>query len=265
MKRPAIETLNRRAYAGRVALQTYRQERGLSAAERAILEKIRPRLAGKRLLDIGVGGGRTTPYLLSLSSDYFAIDYSPSLVELTRSRFALDSVYCCDVRRMDRFADRSFDFVLFSFNGIDYMSHEDRLKALGEIGRVLAPGGLFLFSSHNRNLLHQPGTMANRFNRRPAMRSFRRRLRALLLAPRHWRMRRHEIRTDEYAIVNDSGLHYSLLTYYVSPYYQLKQFAITGFTVEGVYDTMGNGATNEDLSPWIHYLVSRRVTVQNQM
>ncbi len=50
---------------------------------------------------------------------------------------------------MDGLKDNSFDFVLFSFNGMDSFSHKDRIAALGEIRRVLRNDGIFYFLSHN--------------------------------------------------------------------------------------------------------------------
>jgi SAM-dependent methyltransferase len=41
------------------------------------LEKVRDWVRGRPIMDIGVGTGRTTPYLLDLSPDYVGIDYSP--------------------------------------------------------------------------------------------------------------------------------------------------------------------------------------------
>src|SRR5713226_8305950 len=145
----AMEAINRRAYGRGYALEAYGSAADLSIAERAIFQTLGPRITGKRLLDIGVGGGRTTGFMLELSRDYTAIDYCEGFVDAVKAKFGLDSVYCCDVRDMRRFADRAFDFVLFSFNGLDYVSHEGRLKALAEINRVLANGGLLVFSTHN--------------------------------------------------------------------------------------------------------------------
>ena len=54
---------------------------------------------------------------------------------------------------MKLFEDSSFDFILFSFNGIDYMNHDERIRTLREIRRILKTGGYFCFSTHNLNFL----------------------------------------------------------------------------------------------------------------
>ncbi|ELP52058.1 methyltransferase type 11 domain protein [Microcystis aeruginosa TAIHU98] len=54
-----------------------------------------------------------------------------------------------DARNLEQFADNYFDFILFSFNDIDYISHADRFLVLEEISRIGKAGGYFCFSSHN--------------------------------------------------------------------------------------------------------------------
>lgn len=252
-----MDTLNHTAYEGRFALKTYSDPRGLMPAESAILESLRPRIIGKTLLDIGVGGGRTTPFLLEMSRDYTAIDYSEGLVQQVKGKFGLDSVYCCDVRDMSRFPDDRFDFILFSFNGLDCIAHEGRLKALGEIRRVLKRGGVFLFSSHNRAVIDEAHRAAAGGFRYSVATSLRRKIWKVLLTPRRFRLRRHEMATSEYAIVNDSGLRYSLLLYYISIRSQIDQLKKMEFSVEGMYDMQGDPADHGDRSPWIHYLVTK--------
>lgn len=44
--------------------------------ERVILGNIQDEILGREILDIGVGGGRTTLHLLALSSRYVGIGYS---------------------------------------------------------------------------------------------------------------------------------------------------------------------------------------------
>ena len=108
-------------------------------------------VSGARMLDIGVGGGRTTAYFLDRVGSYVGVDYSPELVEACRERFPGADVSLGDARHLARFPDGSFDFVLFSFNGIDYVSQHGRHQVLAEVRRVLATGGTWMFSTHNRD------------------------------------------------------------------------------------------------------------------
>jgi SAM-dependent methyltransferase len=61
------------------------------AAEAMILLRYKEAFAGKRVLDLGVGAGRTTQYLAPLAADYLGIDVSPAMLALARalSRCAL--------------------------------------------------------------------------------------------------------------------------------------------------------------------------------
>src|SRR4051812_36923510 len=137
-----------REYASRAALQP---------PEQAILDVIRPELAGVRMLDIGVGGGRTTVHFAPLVASYVGTDFAPAMIEACRKRFAgslAESVAfeVCDARETGRFGRESFGFVLFSFNGLDTIfDPAERMDALGQIQEVLSPGGLFVLSTLNLN------------------------------------------------------------------------------------------------------------------
>ncbi len=251
-----MDQLNRSAYARPSTARVLERANGLQEGERVILEKIGSQVRGKRILDIGVGGGRTTHYLLGLSHQYTAIDYVPSIVEAARRRFGISSIYCCDARDMRRFEDGSFDFILFSFNGLDYIPHEDRLSALREIRRTLAPGGLFMFSSHNLSGDAAAAPWKQR-NRQLSVRFAKDCLLALWAMPRHWWMRQHEVRGDGYAILNDSGLGYSLLTYYIELRAQLEQLATIGFVGAEAFDVRGRSTVEDHGSLWIYYLAAK--------
>lgn len=101
------------------------------------------------VLDLGCGTGRTTAVLDRMGFDVVGVDVSEPMIHRARTLFPHLEFESGDVRDL-RFADESFEYVLFSFNGLDYVQPEgDRYVALREIWRVLNPGGTFVFSSHN--------------------------------------------------------------------------------------------------------------------
>ncbi len=110
--------------------------------------------AGTRLLDIGIGAGRTTRILAPRVKSYVGIDYAERMVRRARERFPGLALEVADAADLSRFADASFDTVLFSFNGLGVLpTDEARARCFREVARVLAPGGAFLFSLHNSRCL----------------------------------------------------------------------------------------------------------------
>jgi SAM-dependent methyltransferase len=106
--------------------------------------------AGIAILDLGVGGGRTTPYLSSLASRYVGADYAAEMVAICRKKFPDVEFQKVDVVDLSRFASASFDAVVMAYNGIDNLiSDESRCRAWREMHRVLRPKGVLIFSSHN--------------------------------------------------------------------------------------------------------------------
>lgn len=144
---------NQQVYRDPRIVQHYAQLQQLQAAEQKILDQLQPHLATMKMLDLGVGGGRTTQHFSPLVAEYVGLDYSPTMITACQARFTnnpagLDFVVG-DARDLSCFEADYFDLVLFSFNGLDYIEHHDRLQALQEIHRVGKPGGYFVFSSHN--------------------------------------------------------------------------------------------------------------------
>lgn len=224
--------------------------------EEAIFERLKPWLAGKRILDIGVGGGRTTRRLLQLSADYTGIDYSASFVERAQRRFPGVRILRCDARDLTPFEDASFDFVMFSLNGIDYVGHEDRLQILREVCRVLRRSGYFSFSSHNRDHAQ--------FKRMPwqegaalSWNHLKTCVRAALFLPRHWRMRKHDVHRPDYSIINDIAHDFALMTYYIPVAKQIEQLGRHGFGEIEAYDLEGRQISGDRADPWVFYLARK--------
>lgn len=247
---------NRSAFVRQDVIKYYLNAEELLPAEKAILNRISPSLQEARLLDLGVGGGRTTPHLLTLSRHYTGVDYVADYVEAMKAKYPEASFVLDDARKLEKLDDNSYDFVLFSYNGIDCVSHEGRLEILNAVQRVLRPGGTFMFSSHNRNYEYfglLPWQRKIVFNKSYLIFL----LHCLYHLPKHYRMKRLEQFTDDYAIVNDGDHRFSLLLYYISIDKQKEQLSKAGFVDVEAFDQSGEPVGSDSASHWIYYLAQK--------
>jgi SAM-dependent methyltransferase len=120
----------------------------LSPCERLLFDEyLHPEMA---ILDLGVGGGRTTPYLSSIAASYVGVDYAPEMIAVCRKKFPALEFELGSAADLSSFAASSFHAVVMAFNALDYVvPDEARFRALQEIHRVLKPEGILIFSSHN--------------------------------------------------------------------------------------------------------------------
>lgn len=226
----SAQRLNAEAWDNPKAAHIYRKADGLLPAECAILDAHAAEVAQARLLDLGVGTGRTTPHLMARCRAYVGIDYAAAMLERAAARFPAAELYQADARYLGPWEDGSFDVAVFSYNGMDYVGHDDRLQVLQEVHRVLRPGGLFLFSTHNRDV-DVPAAWSLRnlhLSANPARTAYNSYLYVSGIANSR-RAKPLERSEDEYALTNDPGLHYRLVTYYISRPAQLAQLERAGF------------------------------------
>jgi ubiquinone/menaquinone biosynthesis C-methylase UbiE len=236
----------------------------LTPPERVLLEAIGTQWGSTVMLDLGVGAGRTAFTFGAICRRYVGIDYVPRMIELSRERVGETDrrrFEVGDARDLSRFRDGEFDVVLFSFNGIDNISHEDRRVALNEIRRVLREGGTFLFSAHSLNVF--PFRLT-----RPDV-SWRRPLRALRFHAgalrRYWKLRSANRAVDVAAVrargwaelVSDAH-RFEMHIYHVSPAEQQRQLRAAGFRDSTILDLRGKPLTDADAAvsrdDWLHYL-----------
>lgn len=104
---------------------------------------------GARVLDLGVGTGRTTPFLVARSASYVGVDYAASMVAAARRLHPGVQIREGDATDLAEFGDGSMDVIVFSYNGIDYLSDADRDRCFDACRRILSAGGIFIFSTHN--------------------------------------------------------------------------------------------------------------------
>ena len=127
---------------------------GLWQSEKIIFDKyINPH---SKILDLGCGAGRTTFGLYELGfRDVIGLDLSEKMIaaaqKLARDKDTKVSFVAGNACALS-FESSVFDTVIFSFNGIMTIpSKEMRQKAFDEIYRVLRPGGIFIFTTHDIN------------------------------------------------------------------------------------------------------------------
>ncbi len=137
-------------------VSAYNALEGLTPAEARLVHRWVP--AGLRVLDLGVGTGRTYPALSERSATYIGVDYSEEMVKAARQRFPDGCFVVGDAVDLSEFETGSFDVVVFSYNGLDYLHpFVKRSTALDEIHRVLAAGGTAILSTHNpRAVIRRP-------------------------------------------------------------------------------------------------------------
>ncbi|MGH8778080.1 class I SAM-dependent methyltransferase [Paraburkholderia sp.] len=265
---PSFDQINRRAWNSRDALREFtRDKTWTDPGEEAAFAWCESECHDQPLLDIGIGAGRTIPLMKQISSDYTGIDYTASLLDEARARFPDTTLHQMDARDMSALPSSHYALTAFSWNGIDCVSYEDRVLILKEMFRVTRPGGLVLFSSHNRD---GPGfreniwTLMPRFTFNPLRYGWRtlRTMRVLPLSSynyvRHSRFHRNH---EGYSIKTASAHYFGILIVYTTLIEQRRQLASLGF-MPGVAFSCSDGhcigdAVQTDDAWWLHFVARK--------
>ena len=116
-------------------------------------------IAGKRVLALAGGGGWHPILFAELGAETTVLDISArqlrTVRELARARGVKLRVLQGDMRDLSRFADGSFDLVWHS-HSIVFVP--DAARVIAEVGRVLAPGGVYRASTMHPVTLRLYGT-----------------------------------------------------------------------------------------------------------
>lgn len=213
--------------------------KGLTDKEQQAIDQYFTVEEGK-ILDLGCGTGRTTAVLDKMGFHVIGADLSESYLE-EACEVTSDVDFCVSDATSLPFNDETFDYVLFSYNGIDdIMPEGKRYMALLEIQRVLKPEGIFLFSTHNFWSLFS----FNLFKPQQIMQTL---IFWLLNIHPRWLLTRYKM---DIAVQDGPRANY-----YIRPTAQRQQLEACGFTVIETVET--NKSFRNKFHRW-HYYVAKK-------
>ena len=208
------------------------------------------------MLELGCGSGRLSGHLIEVARNVHGIDIAPAMVAHCRAAYPSGTFSVGDLRDLSQFGSACFEAVVAPFNVLDVLDDAERNDVLGQIARVVVPGGLLIMSSHN--LAFAPSIERPWHIDRGDLRGL---LRSLTHAPRRMRNRRRlaplQRRLPGYSILNDEAHDFALLHYYVSPDAQALQLQEHGFALLECLDLDGRPLTAGDSAaacPELHYV-----------
>lgn len=226
----------------------YKNLSELKPVENVLLSRFRNVLRGQPVLEIGIGGGRTTAPLLQITDSYVGIDFSREMILAARQKFPGVDLRVCDARDMSMFRDGQFAGIFFLGGGMDDIVAE-RSRILKEIHRVLG-SGVFIFMSHNFDAHNMRRCLKNRprLSRDPSVLIHDNLLRARSYVSYVYNWLRSTLRQEGYAIYNEYEVSLAkrsergmiLPTFYTRRDAQVRQLHDHGFSQVEVLDQNGN-------------------------
>lgn len=238
----------------------------LDRGEERVLCRVAHDVRNRPILDLGVGAGRTVPMICLLSDDYVGVDYTRAMVDLCRRRYPDQSFRLLDARDLTAFPARHFHLAFFSFNGIDSVGHDDRERIVAEVRRVVAPGGYFVFNSHNYDGPDRPNRpwhlrpipTASAMGSRATVSHM---VRQLIALPKNLanyrRLGRLSVDDGRYAFASNPAHNYGLLMYYGALGETTALLKRYGFDTVEVFTNSGelvDDGSDVSSCPWLYYV-----------
>lgn len=276
MKLDGVSSTNLAAMRSHGTVTHYASATYVDPGEKILYDSIAEEAAGKPILDIGVGGGRTVGPLTAISSDYTAVDYAPEMVTAFRQRFPGLRIEHANAADLHMFDDASMFLVVFSCCGLDMVGRADRHKILREVRRVLVPRGAFIFAIHNLDSeLREPSLLDFISAPSPALNPFKlmRNVTASMhrtyLRMQNFRKLKHLVeRHADWAILNTKYHDFGTMHHYITVGAQRSELAEAGFAPDPlVYTNEGSpirGATSTTrIMHWMARAPERATPVAN--
>lgn len=252
------EAINGRLYRDSNLVRYYSGVK-LSPPEAVALVRYGAEINGQTVLDLGCGAGRLAAYLRPLIGHYVGVDVSEHMVAYCQRAFPELEFQQGDMRQLTGLKTAAFDVVFAVANLFDAVSHAERLQVLTEVRRVLVPGGLLIFSAHNRNDFHAGAGPTLQYTRNP-LKQVQNLFEYLQARSNHRRIQPLQQFAEDFALINDSGNNYHTLHYYITQAAQRVQLQDAGFEVLECLDEQGRTLQTDDddsLFNSLHYVARR--------
>lgn len=136
-----------------------RDELDQKPLDRGLLAAVAELAGAGRLLDLGCGPGHVTAYLARHHRDVLGIDLSPEMVAIARRRHPELSFEVGSMLGLE--LDGGAVAGIVALYSVIHLDAAERAAALGEMARVLAPGGWLLLAFHIESEDHPPGDVAH--------------------------------------------------------------------------------------------------------
>jgi ubiquinone/menaquinone biosynthesis C-methylase UbiE len=241
----SLAEANRTSYNSLNSVEAYASVIGLKKPEQTALALLKAEAPFKRMLDIGVGAGRTTPYFAEIAEEYIGIDYSENMIKHCRQKFQKwpkITFAVADARKLSAFEENYFDFVLDS-GALDSVEHEDRLWILHEIWRINRAGGYFFFATSNLDAMLRYCKAELSANPKILARTILKLLLIRRLNSEMWKHIRGKHSNLEHTMFITGADDWGLKTYCITPKAQINQLKDAGFNNIQMYDVQGKRIT----------------------
>lgn len=126
-------------------------------AYRDVPQLIEKYVKGKRALDFGCGGGRSTRFLKELGLDVIGVDISKDMINEARHKDPKGKYRHIKSDKLP-FENSAFDLILSSIVFMEIPSKEEMAKILKEMKRVLKPEGIILVIVHGDDIYERAWT-----------------------------------------------------------------------------------------------------------
>lgn len=120
-------------------------------------ELINKNIIPKNILEVGIGTGRLTKYLIDYSEKYYGIDISAEMLEKTSRKFSNnDKINLINANIVDFKKENFFDFAFTTLDTVNYiLDPKDLEKAFRNIYESLKDNSLLIFDINSENKLRE--------------------------------------------------------------------------------------------------------------